>query len=156
MLGQHVVACDVGHEAQPPLVDADQRDLVTCQMACGVEHGAVAAEDDRHVGMRAQPGKTAACPAAQVKLRDHVARRLLLDQDRHATFVQVSGQHANRFGNIPTVVLADQRDGLGQVARNQPTREETRCSWASIKPQFSLLSAAPREREGFFVESNPC
>jgi hypothetical protein len=46
----HGIQRDVGHEAEPPLVDADQRHVELGQAARRVEHGAVAAEDDRQFG----------------------------------------------------------------------------------------------------------
>jgi hypothetical protein len=111
--GQHVGARDIGHEAEAPLVDAHQRHPIACQLPCGIEHGAVATDDDRQVGVRTEPGETAARPTSQAKCGDHVGRRLLLDQNGHATLMQVSGQQANRLGNLRTVVLSDQRDRPG-------------------------------------------
>ncbi len=58
--GQHVgqrldhrVERDVRHEAEPALVDADQRHVVRRELARDAEHRAVAADDDRGRGLRA-------------------------------------------------------------------------------------------------------
>ena len=51
---EHRVERDVGEKAEPALVHADQRDLVRRERARDVEHRAVAAEDDRQIGARAQ------------------------------------------------------------------------------------------------------
>src|SRR6185295_1412838 len=48
--GAHVVVADVGHEAEPALVDADQRHAERHEIARGGEHRAVAAGDDREIG----------------------------------------------------------------------------------------------------------
>ena len=114
---QHVVACDIGHEAQPPLVDADQRDLVPCQMAGGAEQGAVTAEHNGHIGALADGRVIAAFPAAHVG-GNGIGRRHCLDDDGHATPVQIPGQHAQRFGNFAAVVFADQGNGPGRRQRS--------------------------------------
>src|ERR1035437_3902653 len=56
----HVRECDVGHEAQPPLVDADQRHPVGSQVTRGREHAAVATQHHGEVGLGADGGVVAA------------------------------------------------------------------------------------------------
>ena len=40
---EHVARGDIGHEAEAPLIDADQRHAVQCQMPGRIEHAAVPA-----------------------------------------------------------------------------------------------------------------
>ena len=63
--GLHVVVPDVGHEAEAPLVDADQRHAVAHQLARRGEHGAVAADHDREVGPGFAFGEDLAAALAQ-------------------------------------------------------------------------------------------
>ena len=64
--GQQVVAGYVRHEPEAALIDADQRHAITSQAARRVEHGAVAAEHDRQIGMGANVVETAGHPPGQI------------------------------------------------------------------------------------------
>ena len=103
--GNHVLAGDVGHEAEPPLIHADQRHAVFGKAACGVQHSAVATQDDRQVGARTD-GRVR---RNRMTVGANRACRALLDQHRHAAPLQECGQGEQRAGNIRTLVLADQR-----------------------------------------------
>ena len=83
--------------------------LTARQLASGVEHRPVAADHDGHVGMRPEPREGAARPASEGELGNHVPGGFLLDQHGDASLVQIFRQNANGFGNIRTLVLADQR-----------------------------------------------
>ena len=54
--GGHLAHRDVGEEAEPSLVDADQRHVEGRQLAREREHRAVAAQHDREVGLRGELG----------------------------------------------------------------------------------------------------
>ncbi|MBK7114624.1 MAG: hypothetical protein IPH71_00990 [Proteobacteria bacterium] len=47
---EHVLRHDVGEEAQPPAVDAQQRDAAAGHQARGIEQRAVAADDHGELG----------------------------------------------------------------------------------------------------------
>src|SRR6185503_13466105 len=63
--GLGVVLADVGHEAEAPEVDADQRHVPAHQLARRGEHRAVAADHDREVGLGVAFGDDFAAALAQ-------------------------------------------------------------------------------------------
>ncbi len=52
-------------------------------------------------------------PARQIDMAPDVLGRLALDENRNAPLMQVFRKSAQGFGDFGTMVLADQRDGLG-------------------------------------------
>ena len=75
---------NVGDKAQPPLIDADERRAKGRELLAGVEHGAVAADDNRQVaaapdgfGVKLFPYAIHAEHGSGALADDHFAARLL-------------------------------------------------------------------------------
>ena len=105
---EHGVERDVGQETEPALVDADQRDVERRQRARDIEHGAVAAEHDRKIGL-----------AADFLERQHripavadVRRGQAVDQHLDAAACEKIAELEQRLGDFRALVFADQADGL--------------------------------------------
>jgi hypothetical protein len=97
---EHAAKRDVGHEAQAPLVDPDQRHAVGGQMARGREHAAVAAEHDREV----RPGADLRVVDNRILAESAVTGCLRLDHYRAPLPDQKSGQRYQGFGTLACVV----------------------------------------------------
>ena len=134
---------DVGDEAEPALVDADERRAVAGELAGDAEHRAVAAEDDRDVaggaeglGIERGPGVDAG-----------VARRLGLDRDRQAARDQEFRDRAELFADAAGVEFADERSvpEAGRHSRDYTTATPflRRRKWACY-PRERCWTSAPR------------
>src|SRR5204862_2601406 len=99
----HVVVADVGHEPDAALVHADQGHVVAHEVARRGEHRAVAADDDRELGLGAD---RRVVDAAQAE----VGRGLALDQHFAAALFEHLAQLPQRLGDLGTAQLADQGD----------------------------------------------
>ena len=112
---EHGVERDVGEEAEPALIDADQRHVERRQRARDVEHGAVAADHDGQIGELAGSLQRhdLEVVAGDVRRGDRV------EQHAHAARLQVGRQPQQRLADLGALVLPDQRDGLelGRHAR---------------------------------------
>src|SRR5882672_9585694 len=101
--GAHVVVADVGHETDAALVHADQRHVVAHEIARRGEHRAVAADDDRELGVGADRRIVDAALA-------EVGRGLALDQHFAAALFEHPAQLPQRLRDLGTAQLADQGD----------------------------------------------
>src|SRR5436190_3827906 len=99
----HVVVADVGHEPDAALVHADQGHVVAHEITRRGEHRAVAADDDRELGLGAD---RRVVDAAQAE----VGRGLALDQHFAAALFEHLAQLPQRLGDLGTAQLADQGD----------------------------------------------
>jgi hypothetical protein len=144
MQGQHVAARDIGHEAKTPLVDADQGHPITGQLACGIEHGAVATDDDRHVGVRTEPRETAARPTSQVQPEttlQAVSSSISTVMPRSCRYLASKRIDSAISGLWYFPISAIVRGGWRTISRSL----RKGVVHGRIKPQFRLASAAPRE-----------
>src|SRR5947199_297437 len=101
--GAHVVVADVGHETDAALVHADQRHVVAHKIARRGEHRAVAADDDRQLGLGADRHIVDAAQA-------EVGRGFALDQHFAAALLEHRAQLPQRLRDLGTAQLADQGD----------------------------------------------
>ena len=93
---------DVGDEAQPPLVDADQRNAEARQLSRDAEHGAVAADDDRDVALLAELGRAQRAVVGQAG----VERRFAFQRDLQPLADQEVRDLVQHIENALRVVLA--------------------------------------------------
>ncbi len=103
--GLEVVERDVGDEAEPALVDADQRRAVAGEPAGDAEHGAVAAEDDGDVA----GGAERVGVEHGVGVDAGVGRGLFLDRDRDPLVDEEAGDLLELFAHAAGLELADER-----------------------------------------------
>ena len=91
-----------------PLVDADQRDGARRERARDVEHGAVAAEHDRKIGLAADFLEH----QHRILVVADVRRGETVDQHLDPAFDEKIGELEQRLGNFRALVFADETDGL--------------------------------------------
>ncbi len=119
---------DIGHEAQPPGVDAHQRHIQRSEPARRAQHGAVAAQHHRHpTALRGALGQFA---AAQHRVRQlGVLRGKLAHPDLHSGPAQPRGNLAKFALRLRRLILADQQDllehGTGHGVQSGGTAENT-------------------------------
>ncbi len=119
----HVGERHVGQEAEPTLVDTDEGDIERRELAGNRQHRAVAAEDDRHVGL--------ACPAFPPQRSDSRAVGCCAPFRPRGRLCGRAGKERPRAGTAarrsPDLQSARsaQRDGTGR-------RREARA-WAGLK-----------------------
>jgi hypothetical protein len=104
----HVGCGDVGDEAEPPVVDADQRRLVRRELAADAEHRAVAAEHHRDVRARADFRRRERRIARDADL----ARGIGLEHDVEAEFRDAASERGERLGDAGRVAPADERNSI--------------------------------------------
>src|SRR5712691_9264756 len=118
--GAHVVVADVGHETDAALVHADERHVVTHEIARRGEYRAVAADDDRELGIGAD---RRIVDAAQAE----VGRGLALDQHFAAALFEHAAQLPQRLRDLGTAQLADQGDAA-KARPNCGVRHAVECT----------------------------
>jgi hypothetical protein len=99
---------DVRDETEPPVIDADQRRAIRRKLPPNAEHGAVAAEHDRHVRARAnfRRGQRGVVGHADVM------RRFRFEHDVEAAFQNARGERRQRLPDAGRIVAPHERDSL--------------------------------------------
>ena len=96
---------NVGEEAEPALVDADQRNVERRQAPRDREHRAVAAEDDRDVGVRSERLRRRGREVGEARR----ARRVGLDHHVVAARDEKRSETRQRLRDVGAHVAPDQR-----------------------------------------------
>ena len=98
---------DVGDKAEPPVVDAQQGDVVLSQQTANAEHGAIAAHDNHQVGLAADfSGR-----GSGIFGHAGILGRFLFNQNLSASRAQHLCQCTQRGIKTRVVISADQRYG---------------------------------------------
>jgi len=105
---QHVVAADVGHKAQTPLIDPHQGHPEGGQLAGRIEHGTVSPQHNGQIRVLADGGEILHFPG---QIAPHIAGRIALHHDHHAPLAQKTAQGTEGFGHLRTMVAPDQGNG---------------------------------------------
>ncbi len=114
----HVVQGNVGHESQPPLVDAHHGNPVAHKVARRRKHRAVTAHDHREVG--AGPDlRITGRPCS----RSDIDCRFLLDHHVAALLAQESGKGVQGLRDLPALEFADQ----GNMAKGRLRGRRVHC-----------------------------
>jgi heat-inducible transcriptional repressor len=166
LAGQHgrqhgavLVQRDVGDEAQPALVDADQGHAVAGQLAADAQHGAVAAHHQAQVAVRADGGDIQhrgvaghARVAGGVAFHHHLAA---LGRQELRNVLQRGAVEAATRRRHRGVVLADQRDLPEDGFHRQITSLKFRRGLRTMKldDRAKLLLKALIER--YIAEGQP-
>ena len=104
----HGVDGDIGQKTQPPLIDADQRDIEGGKHARHVEQGTVAPQHDGEIDFSVH--------LLQRNFTIWMTREMLGGEIVHHHVQphahQKIGQFQQRLGDLRRLVFADQRDGL--------------------------------------------
>ena len=127
---------NVGQEAQPPLVDADQRNVVRRDLARDREHRAVAAQHDREVGVRGQFARRRGGVAGHRR----VSRGLRVEDDAMAA----RGEERRELRQRRRDARACRGGRRGR--REESGRRRARAGMAAIKPQAAGNSRPRRHR----------
>ena len=132
---RELVEGDVGDEAEPALVDADQRQTVAREPAGDAEHGAVAADDDGDVAGLAQRLGVERGPFDDAG----VVRGLFLDRDGKPVRDQESRDRAELFADAAGVEFADERSvpEAGRHSRDYTTATPFYLGGARAEPVVS-------------------
>ena len=122
---------DVGEEAEPALVHADQRDVVAREAPRDGQHRSVAADDDGDVDAGAEVG----CRRGRVTGQRRVGGRFGFEHDLVAPLGEKFGELHERFGDAGARVAADQRDAakpdFRRGAGHRAIKAHRGCGFAS-------------------------
>ena len=131
--GLRVLQRDVGDEAQPPMVDADQRHAEGRQVARRAQHGAVAAHDHRQRGVLADLFERGGGEFGE----PGVARRVGVDQQLPTGLPERERERPQRCVQAGVLVSADQGDGgkvhgCERIRKGDAGKRDTCPEWASL------------------------
>ena len=145
--GLHVAMADVGHEAEAPLVDADQRHVVPDEVARGGEHGAVAADHDGEVGS-SRRSRRSRCRARRAPAA--VSFSMKTSQPRFSRKASSSRSDAAISG-LPSLPISATRPKLGFAAEDGIGDECTMNPMLDERAQILLKTLVER----YIAEGQP-
>jgi hypothetical protein len=104
-----ILATDIREESEPSLIHTHERNTVFRQTPRRIEHGSVAAEHHRKVGVLAD-----LFVRRNRKIPRHAdgTCRTLLDPYGVPSLAQMIGNEQHRLGDVRALIFADKRDGL--------------------------------------------
>ncbi|MNN23071.1 hypothetical protein D3C81_1364550 [compost metagenome] len=135
---------DVGHEAEPPVVNPDQRHVVAGQLAGDAQQRAVAAQHHRHVRVLAdflgRQGRVGSQPGGQ--------RGLALEHHILAVAQDIRGDLLQRAFDAGSRVAAHQGDGVERSAQGAGSRGGGHAGIRPYRRCPCQQAPAPQPRRG--------
>lgn len=136
MHSRHLPGGDVGEKSEMAKVDADQRYVVYCERARGIEQGAVAADDYREI---AAPADLIAAGGLDADIREQ-HRGIRIQQHSDALCAEVDREGADRVSNACVAELANDADVL-----------ESHCFGSILDKECRKGITRPVDHQGAFL-----